>query len=68
MVKRIVVKIVNVIAGIGILVFWFMPLSTFTQILLCVGSFAIAIICIVVSKNLDDSDPGSGYWPRKPTP
>jgi len=41
-----------------------MPLRTFTQVLLCSGSLAIAFICAAVSASLNDEN--IGYWPGKP--
>jgi hypothetical protein len=65
MAKRVILDVVKVIAGIAGLVFLFMPLSTPAEVLLCVGSLSILLICVVVSHNLDDEH--TGYWPRKPT-
>lgn len=62
--KKQVLKVINVVAGIAAVVFFFMPLRTFTQVLLCVGSLAIALICFAVSGSLDDEN--TGYWPNKP--
>jgi hypothetical protein len=42
MVKRIVLKVVNAVAVVAALIFWFMPLSTVTQALLCAASFGVA--------------------------
>jgi hypothetical protein len=36
--KRLILDVLKVIAGIAGVVFWFMPLSTLTEVLLCVGS------------------------------
>jgi hypothetical protein len=57
-------KIFPGIAGIAAVVFWFMPLGTATQVLLCVGSLAIAAIFWGLSNRLDDEN--TGYWPIKP--
>jgi hypothetical protein len=47
MMKPILLKVINVVAGIAAVVFWFMPLGTVTQVLLCVGSLAIAFVCLL---------------------
>lgn len=62
--KKHVLKVINVLAGIAALVFFFMPLRTVTQVLLCVGFLAIALICFAVSGSLDNEN--TGYWPNKP--
>ena len=61
-------KVVKVVAGIAALVFLFVPLATWTQIVLFIVSIAVFAICTVVSKNLDDTDDdkNTGYWPNKP--
>jgi hypothetical protein len=66
--KRIGLKVVKVAAGIAALVFLFVPLATWTQIILFTISIAVFAICTIVSKNLDDTDDGknTGYWPNKP--
>jgi hypothetical protein len=64
MTKRIVLKIVRVIAGIAGVVFWLMPLRTGVQVLLCMGSFVVLIVCSALLGGLDDQY--TGYWPDKP--
>jgi hypothetical protein len=64
MAKRYFLKPISVVAGIAAVVFFFMPLRTFTQVLLCSGSLAIALICAAVSGSLNDEH--TGYWPDKP--
>jgi membrane protein implicated in regulation of membrane protease activity len=61
-------KVVKVAAGIAALVFWFVPLATWTKIVLFIVSIAVFAICTVVLKNLDDTDDGKNadYWPNKP--
>jgi hypothetical protein len=70
MLKRTVVKVAKVIAGIAAIVFVFTPLRTDTQFLLFVASIAVMLICFFVYRSLDDeaSDDGAnaGYWPSKP--
>jgi lipopolysaccharide export LptBFGC system permease protein LptF len=65
MVKRIVLKVTQVIAGIAAVVFWLVPLRTGTQVLLFVASISVMLICFAVSSNLDDKA-NAGYWPAKP--
>jgi hypothetical protein len=67
MANRILLKIINVAAGIAAAIFWFMPLKTFTQMLLSIGCIGVVIVCTSVASNLDDSK-NSGYWPTKPKP
>ena len=64
MAKRYFLKPISVVAGIAAVVFFFMPLRTFTQVLLCSGSLAIALICAAVAGSLHDEN--TGYWPDKP--
>jgi hypothetical protein len=64
MTKRIFLKSIRIVAGIAAVGFFLMPLRTFTQVLLCVGSLVIALICSVVAGALDDKN--TGYWPAKP--
>jgi len=64
MAKRLVLKSVRVIAGIAGVVFLFTPLRTGTQVLLCIGSFVVLIICSALLGGLDDQN--TGYWPDKP--
>lgn len=63
--KRIALNVVKVIAGLAAVVFWFCPLSTWNQVLLCVGSIAVLLICFLVSGELDDRN--TGYWPPEAT-
>src|SRR6266851_26510 len=68
--KRIVVTVVRVVAGIAAVVFIFCPLSTGTQILAFVGSVVVFLICHSVLSNLDenyiDEHIKNVYWPPKP--
>ena len=68
--KRIVVTVVRVVAGIAAVVFIFCPLSTGAQILAFVGSIVVFLICHSVLSNLDenyiDEHIKNGYWPPKP--
>ena len=68
--RRIIVTVVKVIAGIAAVVFIFCPLSTGTQILAFVGSVVVFLICHSVLSNLDenyiDEHIKNGYWPPKP--
>jgi hypothetical protein len=64
MTKRVLLKSIRIVAGIGAVCFLLMPLRTFIQVLLCVGSLAIALICSAVAGSLDDNN--TGYWPDKP--
>lgn len=66
--KRIALKVVRVVAGLAALVFLFVPLATWTQVLLFIVSIAVFLICTVVSKSLDDinDEKNAGYWPNKP--
>jgi hypothetical protein len=56
-----VTKAVSVIAGV---VFFLMPIRTFTQVFLCLGSFLVFVVCSAVSGNFENK--GIGYWPDKP--
>lgn len=62
--KSVLLKSIRVVAGIAAVGFILMPRRTFTQVLLCVGSLAIAMIFSAVSGYLDDKN--TGYWPDKP--
>jgi hypothetical protein len=62
--KRSLLKPIRILAVVAAVVFFFMPLRTFTQVLLCAGSLAIAVICSAVSGSLDDEN--TGHWPNKP--
>jgi hypothetical protein len=64
MTKRVLLKSIRIVAGIGAVVFVLMPMGTLTQVLLCVGSLVIALICSVIAGSLDDKN--TGYWPDKP--
>jgi hypothetical protein len=64
MVKRSVLKAVNVLAVIAIVISWLMPLRTFTQVLLSVGSLAVGLGCYGVLRYQDGGD--RSYWPIKP--
>jgi hypothetical protein len=52
-------KVVAVIAGIA---FWFTSLRTSAQLLMCVGSFLVLIICSIITNGMDDGN--TGYWPK----
>ena len=62
--KGVLLKSIRIVAGIAAVGFFLMPLRTFTQVLLCVGSLAIAMMFSAVSGFLDDKN--TGYWPNKP--
>ena len=64
MAKDTLLKPISAVGGIAAVVFFFMPLRTFTQVLLCSGSLAIAFICAAMSASLNDEN--TGYWPDKP--
>jgi hypothetical protein len=64
MTKRIVLKAVQLIAGLAAVVFWLVPLRTGVQVLLCFASFLVMLICFAISSNLDDRN--AGYWPEEP--
>jgi len=66
--KRIGLKVVKVVASIAAVVFLLVPLATWTQVLLFIGSIVVLLICSVATKNLDDTndDKDAGYWPNKP--
>jgi hypothetical protein len=55
-IKKIAVKIIQVVAGIAGVAFLLMPLSTSTQVLACIGALAIAVWCTILSAGLDDDD------------
>ena len=61
--KDSILSVLKVVAVISMAVFWIMPLQTGTQVLLCLGSFAVFAICSAVSGGLDDQN--TGYWPTK---
>ena len=52
--KRIGLKVVRVLAGIAAVVFLFVHLATWTQVLLFIGSIVVLLICTVAIKSLDD--------------
>jgi hypothetical protein len=54
--KRMILKVVRAVAGIAALVFLFVPLAKWSQVLLFVVSVAVFAICTIVSKNLDDTN------------
>jgi hypothetical protein len=45
MTKRVFVKPLRIVAGIAFVVFFFMPLGAFPQVVLCAGSLLVALIC-----------------------
>ncbi|HET7871988.1 MAG TPA: hypothetical protein VFL42_05710 [Terriglobales bacterium] len=45
--KRSALNVVKVAAGIAGVVFLFAPVHTVTQVLICLGSFVVAIICSI---------------------
>jgi hypothetical protein len=63
--KKLAVKLIQVVAGIACLVFLLMPLSTSTQVLACIGALAIAVWATVLSAGLDDDD-DTDAAPTKP--
>ncbi len=62
--KRIVIKILNVIAGVAAVVALFTPFHTGTQFLIFGVALIAAIVCAAISGNLDDKN--VGYWPEQP--
>jgi len=64
MTKRALLKLLRIVAGIAAVVFFLMPITTFSQVLLCVGSLMIALICSAVLVSLEGKN--TGYWPDKP--
>ena len=68
--KRIVLTVIKDLAGIAAVVFWLCPLRTGTQILVCVASIAVFLICHSVLTNLDETYAAkygsAGYWPKPP--
>jgi len=64
MVKRIAAKALQVVAGIGAVLFVLMPIRTVTQVLLCFGFLVVALVCGIIAGHLDDKN--TGYWPHKP--
>jgi hypothetical protein len=61
MIKRGLLPLVKGLGVIAILVFAFTPVNTSIRILLCLGSFAIALFCFRILGTLPDS-------PAVPTP
>jgi hypothetical protein len=64
MTKRVFVKPLRIVAGIAFVVFFFMPLGAFPQVVLCAGSLLVALICSAVSGYLDEQN--TGCEPDKP--
>jgi len=68
--KRTVLTVIKDLAGIAAVVFWLCPLRTGTQILGCVASIAVFLICHSVLTNLDETYAAkygsAGYWPKPP--
>ena len=68
--ERFLVLVVRGVAAIAAVIFVFCPLSTFTQIVVFVGSIFLFLICHHVLINLDenfmDENTKHGYWPPKP--
>jgi hypothetical protein len=62
--KRLVLGVMKAVSAVAAAVFFFMPLRTFTQVLLCLGSLLIFVFCSAVSTGLDAKE--TGYWPGKP--
>jgi lipopolysaccharide export LptBFGC system permease protein LptF len=65
MVKRAILKIVKVLAGIAAVVFWLVPLRTGTQVLLFVASIVVMLLCFALSSGLNENA-NTGYWPTAP--
>ncbi len=66
--KQIGLNVVRVLAGIAAVIFLFVHLATWTQVLLFIGSIVVLLICTVAMKSLDDTndDKDAGYSPNKP--
>jgi hypothetical protein len=65
--KRVVLNVLKVVAGIAAIVALFVPVSTFNQILIFFVSVAVLMFCFWASDALDTDKPGSlTIWPRKP--
>jgi hypothetical protein len=69
-VKRIAIMIINGIAAVAAVVFWFWVPSTGTNALVFGVSIVVLLICVAVLGNLDDNFISKhikeGYWPSKP--
>jgi uncharacterized membrane protein HdeD (DUF308 family) len=60
--KRFVLNALRIVAVIAGIAFWFTPLRTSAQLLICVGSLLVLIICSIISNSMDDEK--TGYWPK----
>jgi hypothetical protein len=58
MTKRVVLKVINLVALIAAGAFWLTPLRTLTQIVLCLGSLVIVGIRGAVSKSIESNASG----------
>ena len=63
MLKRIVLNVTKVIAGIAALVFVLAPVHTGTGVVLFAASIGVLLVCFTVSSNLDE-EARTGYWPK----
>ena len=66
MLKEGIVAVLKVLAGAAAVVAFFVPLSTFNQVLIFFVSIMVLISCFWASDVLDSDKPGSlSIWPNK---
>jgi hypothetical protein len=63
--KRAILQVLKVVSGIAGVVFWFVPLATWNQVVIFEASIAVIVICIALSNALD-KESNTGYWPSGP--
>ena len=67
-VRRILVFILKGVVGIAAVVAILCPLTTFTEISLCVGAVFVALVCYFVLTVMDEAhiegNSEGGYWPK----
>lgn len=66
MLKRAILNVLKLLAGIAAVVAIFVPLGTFNQVLIFFVSIGVGIVCFIASSELEDDKPGSlSFWPPK---
>jgi hypothetical protein len=58
-ITRAVITVVKGIAAIAAVVAIFCPISTWAQIVTCVGCSVLFLVCQVILTNLDDNSPAN---------
>ena len=62
--KRTLLKLANVIAGLGALIFWFTPLDMSTRTVLCLAALAAVMVAFMLLQHWGEE---SEETPKRPT-